>query len=245
MNEIPLQPNASRATDKKLVTTTLSIFLAVTFTFTWLVLGLAVLSANRLIALSLSSAVLISIATLGPALGAVAAAGYESGRVGVRNLIVQAGRWRVGSRWYFIVLIGPALVMLVGFLLWRALGGPSPPAAPLSAWLSVPVLIIALLVPALFEEVGWRGLALPRLQPRYGWLLSSLILVVKKWLTGRLPCAVGASCRHYSCVCLSRNGNMAIISQWLMCCCKRNCIDRLARWRNGRFSSPALTSVTN
>jgi membrane protease YdiL (CAAX protease family) len=186
MNELPLQPNISRATDKKLATTTLSIFLAVTFTFTWLVLGLAVLAANRLIALSLSSAVLISIATLGPALGAIAAAGYESGRAGIRNLMVQAGRWRVGSRWYFIVLVGPALVMLVGFLLWRVLGGPSPPAPPLSAWLSVPVLIIALLIPALFEEVGWRGLALPRLQPRYGWLLSSLILGII-WAIWHLP----------------------------------------------------------
>jgi membrane protease YdiL (CAAX protease family) len=35
-----------------------------------------------------------------------------------------------------------------------------------------------MLIPALFEEVGWRGFALPHLQVRYGWVVSSLILGV-------------------------------------------------------------------
>jgi len=173
-------------TGTPLLSMILSIFLVVTFTYTWLVLGLAILTTNRLIAFSLPATVLITIATLGPALGAITAATYESGRSGVRTLLAQAGRWRVGWRWYIIALIGPALVMLAGFLLWRALGGPPPPAPPKSAWVSLPVLIIVLFVPALFEEVGWRGFALPRLQPRYGWLLSSLILGVI-WAIWHIP----------------------------------------------------------
>lgn len=154
----------------------LFIFLLVTFAFSWLLLGLTALSANSAILPSLSSQVMITIATLGPAVGAISAAAYGSGTPGVRSLLAQAGRWRVQIRWYFIVLLGPALIMLAGFLIWRALGGPLPPVPPVSTWISLPPLIVALLIPALFEEIGWRGFALPRLQSRYGWIPASLII---------------------------------------------------------------------
>lgn len=154
----------------------LFIFLVATFAFSWMLLGLAALSANGGIPLSLPSQVMITIATLGPAVGAISAAAIQWGKPGLRGLLAQAGRWRVRPRWYLIALLGPALIMLAGFLIWRALGGPRLPAPPVSTWLSLPVLIVALLVPALFEEIGWRGFALPRLQSRYGWLPASLII---------------------------------------------------------------------
>jgi uncharacterized protein len=57
---------------------------------------------------------------------------------------------------------------------------------PLNAWLSVPILVVVLLIPALFEEIGWRGLALPRLQSRYGALAASLIIGIA-WAAWHLP----------------------------------------------------------
>jgi membrane protease YdiL (CAAX protease family) len=176
MKTMSLEREIDRATADTAAARSLLIFLIVTFAFSWLLLGLAALSANGAIPLSLSGQVMITIATLGPALGAISAAAYESGGPGVRGLLAQVGRWRVRPRWYFVALIGPALIMLAGFLIWRALGGPRPPAPPVSTWFSLPVLIIALLVPALFEEIGWRGFALPRFQSRYGWLPASLII---------------------------------------------------------------------
>lgn len=178
MNAIPLESELSNALDNKRITISLSLFLAITFIFTWSLLGLAFLSANQLIAFSLPSTMMITIATLGPALGAIAAAAYVSGRMGVRALLAQTGRWRVGGKWFGVALIGPALVMVASFLLWRVLGGPTLSSPPTSTWASIPVLLVVMLIPALFEEVGWRGYALPRLQSRYGWLLSSLILGV-------------------------------------------------------------------
>ncbi len=178
MNTLASKSDGRGIQDKKWSLTGLSIFLGVTFIFTWLVLGLAALSANQLINVSLPAALLITMATLGPAAGAITAAVYEAGRPGNRALLKQMGRWRIGRRWYAIALIGPAFVMLAGYLVWRLLGGPLPPAPPTAAWLSIPLLLVVMLIPALFEEVGWRGFALPRLQSRYGWLLSSLILGV-------------------------------------------------------------------
>jgi membrane protease YdiL (CAAX protease family) len=60
--------------------------------------------------------------------------------------------------------------------LWRALGGPALPTPALASWLAMPILIVALVLPALCEEVGWRGYVLPRLQRRFSALVASLIV---------------------------------------------------------------------
>lgn len=155
-------------------------------TFTWAILGLAVLEANGVSTLALPVTLLITVATMGPAAAALIVVRAESGRSGVRGLLAQARLWRVKRTWYLIALAGPALVMTAAFLLWRLIGGPSLPAPGLNAWMSVPILAAVLLIPALFEEVGWRGLALPRLQERYGSLTASLIIGVA-WAVWHLP----------------------------------------------------------
>ena len=50
----------------------------------------------------------------------------------------------------------------------------------------MPLLLIALVIPAILEEVGWRGYALPRLQHSFGALRASLILGVI-WAGLHLP----------------------------------------------------------
>ena len=164
----------------------LTAYFGLTFAFTWAILGLAVLAAQGIITLPLSAAVFITLATMGPAVAAIIVSQSEGGRSSVRALLAQAGRWRVKPIWYAVALIGPALIMLAAFLLWRVLGGPPLSAPPLNAWFSVPILIVILLIPALFEEIGWRGLALPRLQGRYGALTASLIIGVA-WAAWHLP----------------------------------------------------------
>jgi membrane protease YdiL (CAAX protease family) len=154
----------------------LAIYLGSTFLISWGLLAISVLSANAHVSPPLPDAVLITLATLGPILGAIAASMYESGLTGVRALLRQVVRWRVAAKWYAWALLGPGLATAIGFLIWLALGGPLPPAPPLAAWLSVPILIVALLLPALFEETGWRGFLFPRLQARYGMLVGSLLV---------------------------------------------------------------------
>jgi membrane protease YdiL (CAAX protease family) len=59
--------------------------------------------------------------------------------------------------------------------------GAAPFQALAAQWPSIftsylPLLLVMILFPALIEEPGWRGFALPRLQARYGPLAGTLIL---------------------------------------------------------------------
>ena len=178
MKSVTMKSDLDRIIMKPGVVRSLIIFIVVTFGFSWLLLAIIAMSGMGVMPFKVSSPVMTTIATLGPALGAVSAAASKSGRSGIRSLLGQALRWRVASRWYLLALFGPAFIMIAGFLLWQLLGGMRPPAPPLSTWLSLPVLILVLLLPAVFEEIGWRGYALPRLQSRFGWLAASMMIGV-------------------------------------------------------------------
>src|SRR5215218_971300 len=87
-------------------------------------------------------------------------------------------RWRVGLRWYAVVLLLPVALILVAVYMNVLLGASAPSAAELGQWprlfLLFPLLLI--LDGPLGEEPGWRGFALPRLQVGYSALFASLIL---------------------------------------------------------------------
>src|SRR5918997_2596606 len=124
---------------------------------------------------------------LGPTLSAFIMTGITEGRVGVRRLLRRIVLWRVGLRWYLFALIGIPVVMALGTIILP--GGPAPlltlgPGYVLS-YLGSFVLVTILGGP-LFEEVGWRGFALPRMQPLYGPLAGTLILGLL-WALWHLP----------------------------------------------------------
>jgi membrane protease YdiL (CAAX protease family) len=164
----------------------LFLFVITAYLLAWLCFGVPILAARGLIALPAPEAAFLTLATLGVCLAGIGAAAVESGRSGVRALLAQVPRWRVRPVWYLAALFVPALFPAGGFLLSLALGTPPPPAPPLQVWLSLPLLLIALVIPAILEEVGWRGYALPRLQRRFGALRASLILGVI-WAGLHLP----------------------------------------------------------
>jgi uncharacterized protein len=96
--------------------------------------------------------------------------------------------WRVGIRWYLFALIGVPLIMLLGTMIYSgdlpdlgALGGPS----YLLSYLATYVFVVVLGGP-LFEEIGWRGFALARMEALHRPLLASVILGVL-WAMWHLP----------------------------------------------------------
>jgi membrane protease YdiL (CAAX protease family) len=98
------------------------------------------------------------------------------GRAGVRRLLQRLVLWRVGLQWYAVaVLLIPVTEVLIAATVLGTpdvLGALSP-----SALLLYPAAYAAhFFFGPLFEEAGWRGFALPRLQHRYGPLRGTLLL---------------------------------------------------------------------
>ena len=119
------------------------------------------------------------IATFGPCLAGVTMAYLMEGRQGLGRLRKSISRWKVGwPRLVFIFAGIPALIMLCVSILPGSLSGflGFPPVL----LLTYPLTYFAVWFGGggLNEEVGWRGYALPRMQPRYGPLWGTLVLGV-------------------------------------------------------------------
>jgi len=115
---------------------------------------------------------------LGPIVSAFLCTALVSGKAGLSQLWRRFLLWRVGFQWYvFAALAFPILFMLGVFAtVPNALSAFIPSMLPSVLLDFVGLLIVGLFFSPLFEEPGWRGFALPRLQERYGPLTGSLIL---------------------------------------------------------------------
>jgi membrane protease YdiL (CAAX protease family) len=122
----------------------------------------------------------LPVASFGPFLAAMLILGLTQGRPGIRALLRSMRQWRVGGRWWLLVIAIPVVITTTAFALNLLLGAEPPSAAQLGGWTAIPlVFAAALLVPGAggaWEEPGWRGYALPRLVDRFGWKAASLLL---------------------------------------------------------------------
>jgi membrane protease YdiL (CAAX protease family) len=122
------------------------------------------------------------IVGFGPFLAAIVVLAITRGKTGVVGLLRRMVRWRVGLRWYAVALLLPVAITLAAAVFNALLGAQAPSAAELGGWTGLfSTFAILLLVPGLggaWEEPGWRGYALPRLQVGRSALFASLILWV-------------------------------------------------------------------
>jgi membrane protease YdiL (CAAX protease family) len=156
----------------------------IAFGVVWIVLMPFVLGQHGLAVLPLdlpdAAFIVLFIAgtLLGPTGGAFVVTGAIAGREGVRQLLRRYIQWRVGVQWYLLALFGPFVLYLIA----AALAGGTQPLATFFANWSIffsayPAALVSMIVfPALVEEPGWRGFALPRLQFAYGPLRGTLLL---------------------------------------------------------------------
>jgi uncharacterized protein len=127
-----------------------------------------------------------------PAICALLAAALTGGRLAVGDLGSRLARWRVGWRWYAVVILGPATFSGTVALLYALLGGSWAAAAPPVLRGETPLMFVPLFLLVLFltdglgEELAWRGFALPRLLLGYNALVASLILGIL-WALWHLP----------------------------------------------------------
>jgi membrane protease YdiL (CAAX protease family) len=111
-----------------------------------------------------------------PSAVAIALTAIGLGRGATRKLLRRLLIWRVGWRWYLLLLAPTALVIGTITLVAITRGGPT---AALAMPLSNAIFFVAFMTfpgSATGEELGWRGFALPRLQFRHTALIASLIL---------------------------------------------------------------------
>ena len=89
-------------------------------------------------------------------------------------------RWRVPVRGYALAIGLPVLVSGTAIVVDLALGAARPQASDWALWTGIPVMLLAvLLVPGLggaWEEPGFRGFALGRLELRFGAAAGPLVL---------------------------------------------------------------------
>jgi len=106
----------------------------------------------------------------GVALPAFLVAAATGGREGVRDLARRCMRWRVGGRWYLVVLLGmPIAVVLLATVIFGAeLLNTLVDKWRLLFTVVVPQLLLLIVLFNVAEEIGWTGFLQARLQERYG-----------------------------------------------------------------------------
>jgi len=139
----------------------------------------------------------------GPSIAAIAMAALIDGRREVSALLRKVAVWRVGVRWYLVALLGPVALLAAAASVNVLAGAQVVNEGPLVDWLELGTLfgvqVVGVFAGA-WEELGWRGFALPRLLKRVSPLTASLVVGVlwAAWhiplfLSGELPWADAAA----------------------------------------------------
>jgi membrane protease YdiL (CAAX protease family) len=155
-------------------------YFALAFGFSWIVelLAFGLLDVPELPG--------IIVAAFGPATAAVLVTRTAEGRSGVRALLRRLLLWRVDRRWYAFALVGIPVLGVLSFVFLP----DGTENLPDSALLIAPTYLLLVVIMATLgggqEELGWRGFALPRLQPRFGPLAGTVLLGVL-WGLWHLP----------------------------------------------------------
>lgn len=125
---------------------------------------------------------------LGPTLSAFVVLSVTEGRKSLGPFLRRYIQWREGIVWWLVVLFGT----LVSVTLVAAMVVGTEVITEFIANLGIVMvtyfiaLIAGVILGPLWEEPGWRGFALPRLQVRYGPLVGTLMLGVL-WAAWHLP----------------------------------------------------------
>jgi uncharacterized protein len=122
----------------------------------------------------------------GPLIAAVVVTALSGGRRSLGQLLAQLARWRSPTRWYAVALLIPLTITGLAAATTSAVGG-SIAFRSGPEWTQIAATFIsAVVLIGVFEEVGWRGYALPRLLQKMTGLRAALVIGVI-WASWHLP----------------------------------------------------------
>ncbi len=159
-----------------------SRFIVLTFIFNAIGYGPLVLASYGLIPQELSVMLLIGGAS--PTIAAIILTHSEFKDRGDKYLFGAFQNGGFSPVWYLIVLLIP-LIRFSGELGLAMLTGVPINLSLIDFTMFIPLLISQILV-NIWEEIGWRGYALPRLQNKHDALVSSVILGIV-WALWHIP----------------------------------------------------------
>src|SRR5262249_3420793 len=140
---------------------------------------------------ALDALLLFPVLVVGVGLTGLVLTALVDGRDGVRALVSRMRHWRVGVQWYIAALLLPPVLILAVLLAFRSLVSPTfvPNFFPIGFLFGI--------IPGCFEEIGWTGYALPRMQAGRSSLAASLLLGVL-WGIWHVPVvdSLGAAAPH-------------------------------------------------
>ncbi len=119
------------------------------------------------------------ILPLGPLLAALLVQAAVGGWPAVRDFARRIVAWRIGLRWYALVLGLPPTIALAGAGLNLLFGAATPAFDQVPPFADLlPTFLFILLFIGVGEEPAWRGFALPGLATKRSLLSASLLLAV-------------------------------------------------------------------
>ena len=112
--------------------------------------------------------IVFSLGVYGPLIAALVGTWLDGGKEGLVDLWGRITKWRVGVRWYLIILLIAFLlpVIPVGLMVLTGVIELNN-SSSITFTLFILLFLSQILTSGLGEEPGWRGFLLPRLQAQY------------------------------------------------------------------------------
>ena len=155
----------------------LFFFFLMSYAFSWIILIPYVLSVWGILKGNFSFLYILK-PFVGPTLAAIVMTGITEGKAGLLRLRDSLKQRRAGWQWYLFILLGIPALILLGIIIQPGTLGSFQGLTPIILVKYLVYFVVVFFGVALPEEIGWRGFALPRMQPRYGPLWGTLLLGV-------------------------------------------------------------------
>jgi membrane protease YdiL (CAAX protease family) len=155
----------------------LFFFFLMSYAFSWIVLIPYVLSVWGILKGDFSFLYILK-PFAGPTLAAIIMTGITEGKTGLQRLRERLRLRHANWKWCLLILLVIPALLLFGIIIQPGMLA-SFQGITTRLLVSYPIyFVIVFFGVALPEEIGWRGFALPRMQPRYGPLWGTILLGV-------------------------------------------------------------------